>query len=156
LTSWKVFQGIQTGADAYTKRIDRRLTGADRSRLRADAVEIGDPILERPLSHAALTPWVDHPDVVVRSPEPRALLYGAIDGADATLLVVIRDEPTPDVLAALEPARPILATRAEIARNARRKWFEAAWPRSRDEMEAPKVIALYRTDRGPICSGRGG
>ncbi|HEX6701578.1 MAG TPA: N-6 DNA methylase [Gaiellaceae bacterium] len=31
--SWKVFQGIQTGADAYTRRIDKRLTAEDRAAL---------------------------------------------------------------------------------------------------------------------------
>ena len=29
--SWKVFQGVQTGADAYTRRIERRLSPGDRA-----------------------------------------------------------------------------------------------------------------------------
>lgn len=146
--SWKVFQGIQTGADAYTKRIDRRLSNADRNALRSAGVEIGAPILELPLAASETVPWRDHPEALVRAPEPRALLYGAIDAEDASWLVVIRGDPPRAVLDALEPARPLLATRAEIARNARRAWFEAAWPRSEADMRAPKVVALYRTDRG--------
>ncbi len=52
------------------------------------------------------------------------------------------------MLDALEPYRSLLSTRAEIARNPRRRWWETAWPRNAEEMAAPKVIALYRTDRG--------
>ncbi len=48
----------------------------------------------------------------------------------------------------LEPWKALLETRAEIARNARRAWWETAWPRNAADLSAAKVIALYRTDRG--------
>ena len=146
--SWKVFQGIQTGADAYTKRIDRRLQPRDRAKLHEAGVAIGDPILEQPPEALGRSPWRDHPNYLVKSPESRALLYAAIDDQDAAHLVVIRDAPPRAVLSALEPYKPLLETRAEISRNTRRNWWEAAWPRSATDLAAPKVIALYRTDRG--------
>ena len=43
--SWKVFQGIQTGADAYTPRIQRRLSREAKDRLAAAGAQLGDPIL---------------------------------------------------------------------------------------------------------------
>ena len=46
--SWKVFQGIQTGADAFTRRIDKRLSPGNRAALREAGAEFGDPILELP------------------------------------------------------------------------------------------------------------
>jgi hypothetical protein len=156
-TAWNVFQGIQTGADAYTRRIDRRLSQADRQRLRSADVEIGAPILELPAAIAQREPWLSHADVLAKCPEARGLLYGAIDD-DYTFLVVLRADETPPaaVLAALEPFRPLLATRAEIARNPRRRWWECAWPRNRRDMDAPKVIALYRTDRGRFALDESG
>ena len=42
----------------------------------------------------------------------------------------------------------MLRTRAEFARNPHRRWWETAWPRDRRALLGPKVIALYRTDRG--------
>ncbi|MBA2461028.1 MAG: SAM-dependent DNA methyltransferase [Actinobacteria bacterium] len=148
-SSWKVFQGIQSGADSYTKRIERRLSAADRQRLSHAGVEIGDPILELPATRAVGAPWSAHPENLAKTPESRGILYGAIDD-DFTYLVVLRagEEPPRDLIQALEPFKPLLETRAEIVRNARRKWWEAAWPRSAADLSAPKVIALYRTDRG--------
>jgi hypothetical protein len=146
-TSWKVFQGIQTGADAYTKRIDKRLSASDRAKLASAGVRIGDGILELPPGAERNEPWISQ-NVTVKNPEARAVLYGAIDDADYTSLVVLRSTPPETVLAALERFKPLLSTRAEITRNARRRWWEAAWPRDARDMTAPKVIALYRTDRG--------
>lgn len=147
---WNVFQGIQTGADAYTSRIDKRLTADARKRLEADGVRIGDPILELPFGAETQAPWSEVPELLARSPESRALLYGAIDGEDATSLVWIdRGDAVPRaVLDRLERFKPLLATRAEIARNTKRQWYETAWPRDKRQMQAPKVIALYRTHRG--------
>jgi hypothetical protein len=147
--SWKVFQGIQTGADAYTKRIDTRLKSEDRAKLAALGARLGDWILELPPGTEKDAPWSDHASLLVRAPESRALLYGAMDDDDYTSLVVIRGGHPPDtVLSHLEKWRPLLSSRAEIARNPRRRWWEAAWPRDPADMAAPKVIALYRTDRG--------
>ena len=117
----------------------------------------GDAILELPREAADAEPWASHPEVLVRSPESRGLLYGAIDD-DYTFLVVVRPpaEPPRPVLDRLERFRPLLATRAEIARNPRRRWWEAAWPRSAADMAAPKVIALYRTDRGRFALDEAG
>jgi N-6 DNA Methylase/Eco57I restriction-modification methylase len=152
---WRVFQGIQTGADAYTSRISKRLGAAERAELHRREVSIGDPILEIPANESRNPPWRDHPAVLAKSPEPTGVLYAAIDD-DYTYLIVVRDAPPKAVLDHLERYKPILATRAEIARNERRKWWEAAWPRSPRDMSAPKVIALYRTDRGRFALDESG
>ena len=147
---WHVFQGIQTGADAYSARIQRRLTDSAKRRLEAEGARTGDPIMELPPGREHEPPWRDHPELLARSPESRALLYGAIDEEDyASLVWIGRDERPPEaVVGALEPWRAVLATRAELARNPRRQWYETAWARDKEAMRAPKVIALYRTDRG--------
>ncbi|MGH2934884.1 MAG: HsdM family class I SAM-dependent methyltransferase [Gaiellaceae bacterium] len=154
--SWNVFQGIQTAADAYTKRIDKRLTVADRAKLAGSGARIGDAILELPPGAESRRPWSEHPELLAHSPEPTAVLYGAIDEADYTSLVVIRRDPPSDVLEELERFKPLLTTRAEIARNMRRHWWETAWPRDAREMSTPKVIALYRTDRGRFALDEAG
>ena len=146
--SWKVTRGIETGADAFTRRIERQLKPDDRTALRARGAEIGQSILELPAKAELDRPWVNHPDVLVRAPESHAILYGAVDETEYTSLVVIRDDPPEAVLRHLEQWRPLLVSRAEIRRNPRRKWWEALWPRHENDMAAPKVIALYRTDRG--------
>ncbi|MBY0395808.1 MAG: hypothetical protein K2X91_04965 [Thermoleophilia bacterium] len=153
-----MFQGIQTGADAYTRRIERRLSAEGRRRLAEAGCSIGDPILELPPQLGQAEPWRSSPEVLARSPEPRAIVYGALDEADHTLLVVMRDsdDPPPAVVEELDRWRPILATRAEIARNPRRRWWAAAWPRDARLMRSPKVIALYRTDRGRFALDEAG
>jgi hypothetical protein len=145
---WKVFRGIETGADAYSARIQRRLDAATRNGLAEAGCHTGDPILELPPGAEKSKPWIDHTKLLARSPEPRSILYGAFDDADFAWLVVVRDEPPPAVREALHRWKPVLATRAEIVRNARRRWWETAWPRDEADMAAPKVVALYRTDRG--------
>ena len=148
-SAWKVFQGIQTGADAYTRRIDKRLTVEQRAAL-AVGLKIGDPILELPAGTEKLEPWKNNPSILARSPESRGILYGTFDSDDYTLLVrLTKDAPPPQaVVDELEPWKPLLASRAEIARNPKRNWWEAAWPRSSVDLKKPKVVALYRTDRG--------
>ena len=146
---WHVFQGIQTGADAYTRRIDKRLTREARTQLAAAGAHFGDPILELPAGLELKLPWSQHPELLVRAPEPWALLYGAIDEVDYVSVVMLdANQPPTDVLAALDRWRPLLATRAEIARNARRRWWETAWRRDTRALSAPKVITINRTDRG--------
>ena len=147
---WSVSQGIQTGADAYSARVQRRLPEKTRAELAARGHVTGEPILELPPGRELEAPWRDHPDFLARAPESRALLYGAIDETDYVSLVWLRgtDQPPAEVLEALEPWREVLRTRAELARNQRRKWWETAWPRDRQTLLGPKVIALYRTDRG--------
>ena len=147
---WAVAQGIQTGADAYSARVQRRLSERTRSELAARGRQTGDPILELPPGAEHNPPWRGYPRFLARSPESRALLYGAIDEADYASLVWLRreDNPPAEIIEALEPWREVLRTRAEFARNARRKWWETAWPRDREALTGPKVIALYRTDRG--------
>src|SRR5690606_19658889 len=56
-TSWKIFQGIQTGADAYTERIRKRLGEAERAKLDAAGVQVGDPIMELPPGVEDKEPW---------------------------------------------------------------------------------------------------
>jgi hypothetical protein len=155
---WHVFQGIQTGADAYTKRIQKRLSDAVKRRLASDGAELGDPILELPPGWEGRDPWKQHPEVLARSIEPRAILYGALDEDDYTHLVWIDRgvAPSEDVIAALDRWRPVLASRAEFERNPKRRWFETAWPRDRDLLRAPKVIALHRTDRGRFAVDEAG
>lgn len=154
--SWRIFQGIQTGADAYTKRINKRLSAEDRRKLTEGGGRIGDPILELPPGAENAAPWKENPDSLVRNPEPTGILYGTLDPTDYTSLVVLRNDPPAVILEALDRWRPLLATRAEIARNAKRRWWEAAWPRNAEDMRAPKVIALYRTDRGRFALDEAG
>jgi hypothetical protein len=148
--SWKVFTGIETGADAYSARIRKRLSASDRARLEQAGARVGDPIMELPAGLEDAEPWASHADLLAKSPEARAVLYGAVDDLDYVhFLRLTRDDAVPEaVVAALERWRPLLATRAEIARNPRRRWWETAWPRDKEDLESPKVIALYRTDRG--------
>lgn len=155
---WAISQGIQTGADAYTARIQRRLSERTRSLLASAGAQTGDPILELPAGVQQRPPWRDRPQILARTPEPRALLYGAIDEADHKNLVWLRrdDSPSKEILDALEPWREVLRTRAEFARNARRHWWETAWPRDRETLLGPKVIALHRTDRGRFALDESG
>lgn len=155
---WDIFQGIQTGADSYGGRVQRRLSTEVKRRLAEDGARTGDPILELPPGTEHYPPWAGVPQLLARSPESRALLYGAIDDADyASLVWIGRDEDAPaDVVGALEPWRPVLATRAELARNPKRRWFETAWARDKAQMRLPKVIALYRTDRGRFALDEAG
>lgn len=155
---WEIFQGIQTGADAYSARIQKRLSAEVRRRLEGQGLKTGDPIMELPPGVEGQPPWKDHPQYLARSPESRALLYAATDEADyASLVWIDRDDSPPESLvSALEPWREVLASRAEFARNAKRRWFETAWPRNKTQLRAPKVIALYRTDRGRFALDESG
>lgn len=147
---WSVFQGIKTAADAYSARLQKRLSAEVRQRLHAAGARTGDPILELPAGLEKDAPWRGHPELLARSPEPRAILYGAIDDEDYVSLVWIgRGAALPaDVREALDPWQPVLETRFDILSDSSRGWWEAARPRDRSQMSAPKVIALYRTDRG--------
>jgi hypothetical protein len=148
--AWRVFQGIQTGADAYSPRVWKRLPAATRERLATAGARNGDPIMELPPGWETQSPWAEHMDLLCRSPESRAVLYAAVDDEDYVHLVRIdRGHTPPDsVIAALDRWRPVLANRAEILRNPKRRWWETAWPRDWSDLSKPKIIALYRTDRG--------
>ena len=150
---WNIFQGVQTGADAFSNRVQkqaRKVDPAGVERLLASGARTGYPIMELPRVRATEPPWSHHPELLAHSFEARAILYGAVDATDDTFLVWIgRDDAVPpSIEQALEPWKPVLANRAEFVRNIKRRWFETAWPRDRKQMRAPKVIALYRTDRG--------
>jgi Eco57I restriction-modification methylase len=150
---WSIPQGVQTGADAYTRRIQTRLRNSFPDALKQlenAGAELGAPILELPAGREKDAPWQDHPEVLARSIEPGAILYAALDEDDYTSLVWLghSDEPPQEVIAELERWRPVLANRAEINRNRSRRWWECAWTRDRELLRRPKVIALYRTDRG--------
>lgn len=151
--SWHIPQGIQTGADAYTRRIQTRLERSfpeAKRRLDAEGAAVGAPVLELPAGTEKQAPWREHPDVLARSIEPDAILYAAMDDAAYTSLIWLgrNDDPPTAVVAALERWKPLLEKRAEIARNPKRRWWETAWPRDKELFRRPKVIALYRTDRG--------
>lgn len=154
---WNVVRGIETAADAYTARIQKRLPPETKRRLEVEGMRTGDPIMELPPGVEHERPWSEAAHLVARSPESRAILYGAIDASDYGNLVWIdREEEIPEsVVSALEK-RAVLATRAEVARNAKRRWFETAWPRDKGQLQAPKVIALYRTDRGRFALDEAG
>ena len=155
---WVVASGIETGADAYTAKLQRRLDDDTRSRAASKGLRTGDPILQLPPGRERTAPWSYHPEALARAPEARAILYGAIDDDDYTSLVWLgRDaEPAPAILDALEPWRDVLSTRAEFARNPRRRWWETAWPRDRLALRGPKVIALHRTDHGRFAVDESG
>ena len=148
-----VVRGIETGADAYSPRIQRRLRDSFPEMLRqmeAAGASLGDPILELPAGSELEAPWAEHGEFLAKSIEATAILYGAVDEAEYTHLVWLDrgDKPPSEVTAALGRWRPVLQSRAEIARNASRHWWECAWPRDKDLLRQPKVISLYRTDRG--------
>lgn len=150
---WNIFQGVQTGADAFSNRVQkqaRKMDPAGVERLLASGARTGYPIMELPRVRATESPWRNYPELLAHSVEARAILYGAVDETDDTYLVWIgRDDVVPpSIERALEPWKPVLASRAEFVRNIKRRWFETAWPRDKEQMRAPKVIALYRTDRG--------
>lgn len=156
--SWKAFTGIETAADAYTARIQKRLSAAVRGRLETDGARTGDPIMELPPGQEKSLPWSEHPDLLSRSPEARAILYAAVDEDDYTSFIRLDrgDDPPESFLRGLESWRPVLETRAEISRNSARKWWETAWPRDGRDLDAPKVMALYRTDRGRFALDESG
>ena len=147
---WKVQRGIETGADAYTARIQGRLSARLRAKLASGGAYTGDPIMELPAGAERGPPWHAVPELLARSPAPEAVLYAALDESDYSNLVWLRreDNPPPDVLAALEPWREVLQSRAEFKRNPNRRWWETAWARDHDVMLGPKIISLHRTDRG--------
>jgi hypothetical protein len=150
---WSIPQGVQTGADAYTPRIQRRLRDSFPQALRqleAAGAHLGEPILELPPGKELESPWKEHPEVLARSVEPHAILYAALDEANYTSLVWLgrEDEAPMLVVGALERWRPLLASRADFLANPERQWWESHRTRDKDMLRKPKVIALYRTDRG--------
>ena len=50
---WQVVRGIETGADAYSARIQRRLSADAKRRLAEEGAATGDPILELPAGRAS-------------------------------------------------------------------------------------------------------
>lgn len=150
---WHIFQGIQTGADAYSPRIQKRLATsfpAAKRQLDEEGAKPGDPILELPPGYESRPEWAANPGLLARSIEPHAILWGALDEDNYTSLVWINrtDPVSRDVQSALEPWRPVLANRADFLDNPDRRWFETHRARNKEELLKPKVIALYRTDRG--------
>ncbi|MGO9320713.1 MAG: N-6 DNA methylase [Solirubrobacteraceae bacterium] len=155
---WVVTRGIETGADAYSARINSRLSEATRAQLEFQGVRPGDQILELSPGAEHQSPWREHPEALANSLEPRAILYGAIDADDAVHLVWMgsSDHEIPEITAALERYRPILASRAGFVDSPGRRWWEAHRPRSKTLLRGPKVIALHRTDRGRFALDEAG
>jgi hypothetical protein len=148
--AWKVFLGIQTGADAYSRKIETRLPPEVKEQIaRAGGVR-GDPIYALPPGVEDGEPWLSASECLVRSPEPEAVLYGAVDDRTYVNLVWLTraTPPSQAVLDAVGRWRPLLQNRAEFRRNTRRAWWETCWPRDPVDLASPKVIALHRTDRG--------
>jgi Eco57I restriction-modification methylase len=150
---WDLPQGIKTGADSFSPRIQQRLErefpGASRH-LTASGARPGEPIYELPAGAELKQPWSKYPEVLARSMEPGAILYGAVDSDDYTSLIWLfhGDQPPKEVLAAVEQWRPVLANRFDVLSNPAMEWWETVRPRNRERFCGPKVIALYRTDRG--------
>lgn len=150
---WSIPQGVQTGADAYTQRIQRRLERSFpevKATLDAAGAKTGDPVMELPAGEEKKPPWSDHPEVLAKSIEPEAILYGAMDEDNYTSLVWLgrNDEAPSAVIKALERWKPLLEHRADFLDNPERRWWETHRTRDKSELRKPKVIALYRTDRG--------
>jgi len=148
---WDIPQGIKTGADSYTQRVKRRidLEFPAASRQLADA-QLGEPILELSPGMEEEAPWANYPEFLAKSMEPGAILYGAVDSDDYTNLVWLfhDDQPPTKVLKALERWKPVLSNRFDVLSTPSMAWWETVRPRSRQKFRGPKVIALYRTDRG--------
>jgi len=142
--------GIETGADAYTRRVRNRLPAEIRADLESKGARIGDPILQLPAGRESKPPWPTQTEFLAKAPEARAILYGAVDESDYTSYVRIdRGQAVPpEVLEQLDFWRPVLMRRAEIERNPKRKWWETAWPRDTADLRSPKVIGVHRTNRG--------
>jgi hypothetical protein len=87
---------------------------------------------------------------LARSIEPKAILYGALDEDDYTSLVWLgRGDVAPSaIVKQLDRWRPVLANRADFLDNPDRHWWETHRTRDKQLLRGPKVIALYRTDRG--------
>lgn len=158
---WHIPQGVQTGADAYSRRVQQRLERSfpeAKKQLDQSGANLGAPIMELPAGAELAAPWNDSPELLAHSIEPDAILYGAMDEARSTSLIWIgRDDEVPQaVVDALEPWKPVLSNRAEIRRNQTRRWYETAWPRDKAQLRSPKVIALYRTDRGRFALDEAG
>lgn len=148
--SWKPFMGIQTCADAFSTKIHRNLPSDVRSMLERDGAVVGDPVYALPPGSEGQQPWSQYPATLVQSPEPESILYGAIDADHYVNLVYLTSSGVPPdpVLDTVARWRPILERRAEITRNARRRWWETGWPRDQGDLKRAKVIALHRTSRG--------
>lgn len=158
---WAIPQGIQTGADAYTKRIQLRLRRSfpdAKKKLDQAGAQTGAPIMELPAGSEKRQPWKDNTDLLARSIEPDAILYGAMDEARYTSLVWIgREDETPkEIVDELEPWKPVLANRADFRANPERRWWETHRTRDTAHLRKPKVIALYRTDRGRFALDEAG
>jgi len=158
---WNIFQGVQTGADAFSNRVQKQARKYDPDgveRLLSSGARTGYPIMELPPIRATAPPWSDHPELLAHSIEARAILYGAVDASDDTYLVWIgREDAVPAAIErALEPWKPVLANRADFLANPGRRWFETHRTRDKDRMRHPKVIALYRTDRGRFAMDEDG
>ncbi len=156
--SWRVVRGIETAADAYTVRIQKQLSAGIREQLDRAGARIGDPIMELPPGLEARSPWVDCKELLARTPEATAILYAAVDESDyAHLLRLTKDSPPPGaILAELDRWRPLLAARAGFKAFPNRPWWETHRARSKADLSSPKVIALYRTDRGRFSLDEGG
>jgi hypothetical protein len=158
---WNIFQGVQTGADAFSNRVQkqaRKVDPAGVEQLLASGARTGYPIMELPRVRATEPPWSHYPELLAHSVEARAILYGAVDASDDTYLIWIGrgDIVPPSIERALEPWKPVLASRADFVANPKRRWFETHRTRDKDQMRAPKVIALYRTDRGRFAMDEAG
>lgn len=159
--SWDIFQGIQTGADAYTPRVRKRLVQEfpeAAKQLDLTRAKLGSPILELPAGMEKKHPWDEHPEALARSIEPDAILYAAVDEAEYTSLVWLgRNDPEPkSVIKALERWKPVLENRADFIANPQRRWWETHRIRDKERLRGPKVIALYRTDRGRFALDESG
>ena len=91
--AWSVFTGVETAADAYTERIRKTLPADVRRAVDQTGAVVGAPIMELPSSVATTRPWAAHEDLVAWSPEPTAILYGAVDELDVVAYLRLEGAP---------------------------------------------------------------
>ncbi|MGH9323674.1 MAG: Eco57I restriction-modification methylase domain-containing protein, partial [Vicinamibacteria bacterium] len=110
---WKPFMGVQTCADAYSAKIQRRLSADVRRQLDRAGAALGEPIYALPPLASSAEPWASHPDALVQSPEPEGVLYGAVDPDAYVNLIYLTASSSPPrvVVNAVERWRPLLAAR---------------------------------------------
>lgn len=150
---WVVIAGIETGADAFTPRIRQRLERQFPSvlrRINKDGLVAGEPILQLPPGVEQEEPWSGNEEILARSPEAAAIVYGLIDDDNYTHLVWLEssDQPSKAVLNAMERWKPLLEVRAGNIEAPDKPWWASHRPRNKEQLRRPKVIGVHRTNRG--------
>ena len=139
----KVIKGVETGANAVTRRNVGHLT--DKGLLGAGIFVLTQKELD------ALRLLPDEATKVKPLVRAEDLGYSVVDKADELHLLYIDDSVDlrkyPQIAAHLRRFRPVLENRAEFVRNPDRKWYVLAWSRDEALLQGPKLIVSYRDYR---------